>query len=202
MNHRRHLAEFRAHSVILDKGYGSESHAVRSCINQLSYEDIRTYLQLLLKQSESNPQQVQIDRTVIDPNRIRAVEHSKLAGLQVADAVASGFHFALKVNRYGETETGYLPHLKKTIYRHKGVAMGYGLKLWPGDLATVKNKAPRGDHPRGLVKSDGPRNRGSHPFGLPLVRATSTFPALASGKMPSYKLLVKPTISAISCKSL
>ena len=110
--------------------------------SNMSYEDIRTYLQLLLKQSESNPQQVQIDRTVIDPNRIRAVEHSKLAGLQVADAVASGFHFALKVNRYGETETGYLPHLKKTIYRHKGVAVGYGLKLWSGDLATVKIKAP------------------------------------------------------------
>lgn len=51
---------------------------------------------------------VQVDRTVIDPERIRSVEHSKLAGLQVADAVASGFHFALKVNCYGETEAGYL----------------------------------------------------------------------------------------------
>jgi len=65
------------------------------------------------------------------------VEHSKLAGLQVADAVASGFHFAIKVNRYGETETSYLTHLKKTIYRHKGEAMGYGLKVYkklPGNL--------------------------------------------------------------------
>ena len=84
---------------------------------------------------------MQFDHTVIDPERISAVEHFKLAGLQVADAVASGFHFALKVNRYGETETGYLPHLKKTIYRHKAAASGYGLKLWPEDLATVKAKA-------------------------------------------------------------
>jgi len=118
--------------------------------SNMSYEDIRSYLRLLLKQAEANPGQVQIDKTVIDPERIRAVEHSKLAGLQVADAVASGFHFALKVNRYGETETGYLPHLKKTIYRHKAVALGYGLKLWPEDLATVKAKAPEAFNLEGL----------------------------------------------------
>jgi hypothetical protein len=110
--------------------------------SNMSYEEIRDYLRRLIKQSEADPQKIQIDPTVIDPNRIRAVEHSKLAGLQVADAVASGFHFALKVNRYGETETGYLPHLKNSIYRHKGIAMGYGMKLWPEDLTTIKNKAP------------------------------------------------------------
>ena len=110
--------------------------------SNMSYDDIRDYLRFLLKQSLDNPGQVQIDRRVIDPERISAAEHSKLAGLQVADAVASGFHFALKVNRYGETETGYLPHLKKTIYRHKTVALGYGLKLWPDDAAAVKAKAP------------------------------------------------------------
>lgn len=110
--------------------------------SNMSYEDIRHYLRLLLSQSAADPQKIQIDPTVIDPNRIRSVEHSKLAGLQVADAVASGFHFALKVNRYGETEPGYLPHLRKSIYRHKGTTMGYGVKLWPEDLATIKDKAP------------------------------------------------------------
>ena len=118
--------------------------------SNMSYEDIRDYLRLLLKESEANPSQVQIDKTVIDPDRISAVEHSKLAGLQVADAVASGFHFALKVNRYGETETGYLPHLKKTIYRHKAEALGYGLKLWPEDFATAKAKTPEAFNLEGL----------------------------------------------------
>lgn len=33
-------------------------------------------------------------------------------------------------------------HLKRTIYRHKSVAHGYGLKVWPEDWATVKAKAP------------------------------------------------------------
>jgi Protein of unknown function (DUF3800) len=110
--------------------------------SNMSYDEIRDYLRLLLRQAEEIPLKVQIDHTVIDPKRIRSVEHSKLAGLQVADAVASGLHFALKVNRYGETEPSYLPHLKKTIYRHKGVALGYGLKVWPEDFATVKAKAP------------------------------------------------------------
>ena len=52
------------------------------------------------------------------------MEHSKLAGLQVADAIASGVHFALKKNLYGETEASYLPHLKATLYRHKAHSWG------------------------------------------------------------------------------
>lgn len=110
--------------------------------SNMSYEEIRDYLRILLKEEEFDPQKVQIDRTVISPELISSVEHSKLAGLQVADAVASGLHFALKVNRYGETEVGYLSHLEKTIYRHKEKTIGYGLKLWPENFSTLKRKAP------------------------------------------------------------
>ncbi len=78
------------------------------------------------------------------------MEHSKLAGLQVADAVASGFHFAVKVNRYGKTESGYLLHLKKTLYRHQTQTMGYGIKVWPEDYETVKSKAPEANSLGGL----------------------------------------------------
>lgn len=118
--------------------------------SNMSYEDIRDYLRLLLRQASASPQQVQLDPAVIDPNRIRSVEHSRLAGLQVADAVASGLHFATKVNRYGETEPSYLPHLKKVLYRHKGTLFGYGLKLWPDELGTLKTKAPEVIHLEGL----------------------------------------------------
>jgi len=93
---------------------------------------------------------VQIDPSVIEPDRIRSVEHSKLDGLQVADAVASGIHFGVKVNRYGETEPAYLPHLKKTLYRHKGELMGYGIKVSPEDFETIKEKAPEVENLRGL----------------------------------------------------
>lgn len=119
--------------------------------SNMSYDDIRDYLRLLIRQHGGDPQKVQIDPTVIDPERIRSVEHSKLAGLQVADAVASGLHFAVKVNRYGETETGYLPHLKKSIYRHQKTALGYGIKVWPEDFATLKAKAPETVSLEGLL---------------------------------------------------
>lgn len=118
--------------------------------SNMSYEDIREYLRLLLRQSKETSQQVQIDPSAIDAERIRAVEHSKLAGLQVADAVASGIHFAVKVNRYGETESGYWSHLQKTLYRHKEVVLGYGLKLWPESFDVLKTKAPEVEHLEGL----------------------------------------------------
>lgn len=124
-----------------DEGDGF-AEIVFSNRSNMSYDDIRDYLRLLIRQHDGDPQKVQIDPTVIDPERISSVEHSKLAGLQVADAVASGLHFAVKVNRYGETETAYLPHLKKTLYRHQKTALGYGIKLWPEDFAALKAKAP------------------------------------------------------------
>ena len=68
--------------------------------------------------------QLQTDSYAIDSERIRAVEHFNLAGLQVAGPVASSLHFSLKMTRYGETELSYLPHLKKTICRHKAVDLG------------------------------------------------------------------------------
>ncbi len=57
---------------------------------------------------------------------------------------------ALNVNRYGETGTSYLPHLKKMIYRRRNMAIGYGLKVWPEDLVTVQSKAPEALNLEGL----------------------------------------------------
>ncbi len=118
--------------------------------SNMSYEEIRDYLRLLMRQHDSDPQKVQIDPSVIDPDRIRSVEHSRLAGLQVADAVASGIHFGVKVNRYGEAEPSYLSHLIKTFYRHKGELLGYGIKVWPEDFETIKEKAPEVENLRDL----------------------------------------------------
>ena len=49
-----------------------------------------------------------------------------------------------------KTEPGYLPHLKRTIYRHKETALGYGLKFWPEDFQTIKEKAPEACNLEGL----------------------------------------------------
>jgi hypothetical protein len=112
------------------------------------------------------------------------VEHSKLAELQVADVVASRFHLVLKVNRYGETGRGYLPHLRTAVFRHKAAALGYGLKVWPEDFSTVKYEAPN------LVNFEGfcnlrPQEPRIPPMAcLPLRRAASTSLALARIEVP------------------
>ncbi|MCL4476242.1 MAG: DUF3800 domain-containing protein [Nitrospirae bacterium] len=103
----------------------------------MSYQELTGYLQTL--KTKSDPLDVRIDWNVIDPERVSAVDHSRLAGLQIADAVASSFFFAVNVNRYGEVEGKYSRFLLPTCYRHRGVALGYGLKFWPEDFQKLKS---------------------------------------------------------------
>lgn len=60
-----------------------------------------------------------VDWDVIRPDRIRAVNHEQLAGLQLADAVASAVYFAVNRNPYGEIEDRYLRLMAPTIYLRK-----------------------------------------------------------------------------------
>ena len=106
----------------------------------MSYENLRQYLKLL--QAKSDPMDVRIDWSVVVPDTVRAVNHDQLAGLQVADAVASGFYYAVNLNRYGEAEDKYARLLLPTVYRHKEVRLGYGLKFWPEDLEKLKSANP------------------------------------------------------------
>ena len=99
----------------------------------MSYDNLRGYLNKL--KTDPAGSGVRVDWSVVDPQRIRAVNHDKLAGLQLADAVASGVFFSVHRNPYGECEDRYLRLMGKTIYRNKGNADGYGLKLWCADAA-------------------------------------------------------------------
>ncbi len=106
----------------------------------MSYDDLRRYLQLL--KDKSDPMDVRIDWNVVRPSDVRAVNHAQLAGLQVADAVASSFFFAVNTNRYGEVEERYARLLLRTCYRHKENLFGYGLKFWPDDFQKLKSANP------------------------------------------------------------
>lgn len=106
----------------------------------MSYKDLTLYLQTI--RGKSDPMEVRIDWNVIDPSMVSAVEHSKLAGLQVADAVASSFFFSVNLNRYGEVEDKYSRFLLPNCYRHRGAALGYGLKFWPEDFQKLKSANP------------------------------------------------------------
>lgn len=101
----------------------------------MSYDELREYLESL----NGNPAaDARIDWDVIDPKLIRAVNHDQLAGLQLADAVASGIFFAINKTQYGEVEDRYLRLLAPTIYRHQQRIEGYGLKIWCEDSTEVQ----------------------------------------------------------------
>ncbi|MBI4849782.1 MAG: DUF3800 domain-containing protein [Nitrospirae bacterium] len=106
----------------------------------MSYKDLTDYL--LTLRTKSDPMKVRIDWTIVDPDRVSAVDHSKLAGLQIADAVASSLFYAVNVNRYGEVEDKYARILLPQCYRHKGAALGYGLKFWPEEFQKLKTANP------------------------------------------------------------
>lgn len=97
----------------------------------MSYDDLRGYLGRLLVQS-ANTSSIHIEWDAIDPARVRAVNHDKLAGLQLADAVASSAFFACNLSKYGDVEDRYLRTLAPRVFRNKGRIDGYGMKLWCG----------------------------------------------------------------------
>jgi hypothetical protein len=124
---------------IADRGNGT-ADIIFSNRGQMSYDDLRAYLCRL----RDNPSGgVNIEWLAIDPTTVRAVQHSQMAGLQVADAVASSLFSAVNPNQFGDTESRYLLELKSTFYRHERRLLGYGLKFWPEALATLQKENPQ-----------------------------------------------------------
>lgn len=74
----------------------------------------------------------QFEETPIRPDQMYACTAGRKMGLQIADAVASGFFKAVEPTSYGHTEDRYARMLKTVLFRKEGVCHGYGLTLWPG----------------------------------------------------------------------
>lgn len=106
----------------------------------MSYDDLRNYLTYLRDTSELKD--IRIDWSVVKPEQVSAVNHDQLAGLQIADAVASGLFFAVNLNQYGEVENRYFNLLAPTCYRRQKAVVGYGLKFWPEDVESLSKELP------------------------------------------------------------
>ncbi len=94
----------------------------------MSYDELRKYLEQL--RADTERRDIRIDWDVIDPGHVKAVNHDQLAGLQLADAVATSLYYAVNQNRYGDVEDRYLRLIAGNIYRHEQRVDGYGLKFW------------------------------------------------------------------------
>ncbi len=92
----------------------------------MSYEDFRAYL-IRLRLDES----VRIHWPVIDIDGIEAEDHSRRAGLQLADAFASAFACGVEHNRHGNCECRYAEILKPTVYCRGPNYLSYGVKIVP-----------------------------------------------------------------------
>lgn len=105
----------------------------------MKYEEFRAYLNVL--KSQTAVFKVEVDWDVIKIDQITAFA-SKGMGLQIADAVASGFFFSTQLNHYGFIEDRYARMLKPVVYGHKGRYNGYGLKIWPHEHEPIlKNES-------------------------------------------------------------
>ncbi len=104
----------------------------------MSYESIQEYLQQLQVRSHTGAD-IQIEWTVIKPDKLTAVPHRLRDGLQVADAISSSLWQAFEVNRYGFTEDRYARELMRITYRRNRKTIGYGIKVWPSEkLAAIR----------------------------------------------------------------
>lgn len=103
----------------------------------MSYEELKDYLNRL-DQLSNNSNDVNIDWNAIKNDRVRAVNHEQMAGLQIADAVATSVFYAVNKSLYGHTEERYLEKIKNTLYRNKGRVEGYGLKIWCEEDSEIK----------------------------------------------------------------
>jgi hypothetical protein len=92
----------------------------------MSYEDFRAYL-LHLKGDPT----VQIHWPAIDIDGIEARDHATLAGLQLADVVASAFACAVEPDKFGNSERRYAEELKRVTYHRGNNYFSYGVKIVP-----------------------------------------------------------------------
>ena len=95
----------------------------------MSYPEMKDYFHHLKERTDAL--EVRIDWSSIRPDQIMAYSPGQRMGLQVADAVAGSFFYAVEKSQYGFTEDRYVRILKPVIYNRRGIYKGYGIKFWP-----------------------------------------------------------------------
>ena len=124
----------RDHRTSSDEGDGTID-LVFSNRSGMSYQELREYLDRLREQSRLGD--VSVDWNVIRAGQVMALTSGRRMGLQIADAVAGSFFYAVERTQYGFTEDRYARIVKPVVYRYKGKSEGYGLKIWPREAYDV-----------------------------------------------------------------
>jgi hypothetical protein len=127
----------RDHKRKDDAGDGSVE-IVFSNRASMDYDELRKYLEYL--DTNRIALDYKAEPGVIRSDRIATYTHGKRMGLQIADAVASGFFYAVEPSPYGLTEDGYARLLLPRVYRHQKQLWGYGVKIFPRETEEKRRK--------------------------------------------------------------
>ena len=95
------------------------------------YQSMREYMILMRDGLEVIRPVRSIDWGVLNPDDIRVENHSKLAGLQIADVLTSATASALEPSGFGHTEPRYSLILRDRYLRKSGSASNRGLTIIP-----------------------------------------------------------------------
>lgn len=107
------------------------------------YQAMRDYM-LLMRDGREVVQPVRsIDWSVFHPDDIVVENHSKWAGLQIADATTSAFFAAVEPNGYGNHEPRYAAELAGNVIRRNGHGLNVGVSPVPSLMACRPSDAQR-----------------------------------------------------------
>jgi len=95
----------------------------------LKTEEIKNYLKNLQENSEKYKYRGSKN---VDIDNIQLLSPGRAAGLQIADAVASSYFFAVQKNAYAMEEISYVQEIINLSYRStNGKLFSYGIKVYP-----------------------------------------------------------------------
>ena len=106
-----------------------------------NYGEMKRYLHKLSDNCDKFRSPRNTNWSVLDIEGIEVEDHSKRAGLQLADCVTSAFFTALEPNRYGNTEPSYAQRLIGNLIKNEaGQTVNTGLTVVPGLHAAAPNE--------------------------------------------------------------
>lgn len=77
---------------------------------------------------------------IIRSDQIDTYSAGRRMGLQLADAVASGYFFAVEKSPHGFTEDAYVRLFQPCVYRYRRTCWGYGVKLFPDEAEAMRRR--------------------------------------------------------------
>ncbi|SDP06322.1 DUF3800 domain-containing protein [Phyllobacterium sp. OV277] len=103
------------------------------------YHAMREYLEFMRDGREVMKPVRTIDWSVLSPSDIAVENHSKRAGLQIADVFTSALWHAIEPNGYGFCESRYARSLATRLIKRRGQRLDCGLTLVPAYGKTPLN---------------------------------------------------------------